>query len=77
MLRALSGHSQLPRWARDRVEDVFEGLDRFTSESMDRALVGILPNARVARKGARLSDVRQREMTGAAVSRIANHRSPR
>jgi hypothetical protein len=25
MLRAHSGHSQLPRWACDRVEDVFKG----------------------------------------------------
>jgi len=33
-----------------RIEDVFGGLDRFTSESMDRPLRGIVPSARLAKE---------------------------
>ena len=33
-----------------RIEDVFGELDRFTSESMDRPLRGIVPSARLAKE---------------------------
>ena len=43
-----------------RIEDVFGELDRFTSESMDRPLRGLVPSARLAKEECEASDVRER-----------------